>query len=405
MRASSVARGTAIFLLALIFVTVPVGVGGQDGDANPYDDVEVDFKNQLFLTGGQSTLYLSVYVDDATSTNITLEIHKYRFLSEEKDLSDVQSAPRFNKTGNYVQSFENENEIEAKVDVSDDTEWGFYAVRYTVNYTTNQGPGFLWSKGYLSGHLPTAGFTVVSDFFKNYISMPNLVPDLGDFTTPVIRPRDDGTYNFTVTNRYDATMENVALEIEIYMWATIEEAKELDRVDEPVPVFKKNKESRITETLGNITQGGSNSVRLDISTDKDTLKGTYFVRHKITFTYDGTEYSMKSRGYFTTEQWEGFDYTNLYPQLGVAGIIPDSSFSVKDPVPIWPLAVLIALCVLFGALAVVFYLAEEHGDQYPRLKKSLQYWSGKLEQRRRLMQQRLDELRREVDVPLEDDET
>ena len=63
--------------------------------------------------------------------------------------------------------------------------------------------------------------------------------------------------------------------------------------------------------------------------------------------------------------------------------------------PLWPLATLIVLCVLFGALAVVFYLAEEHGDQYPRLKKGLQYWTGKWEQRKRLLQQRMDELRGE----------
>ena len=148
-----------------------------------------------------------------------------------------------------------------------------------------------------------------------------------------------------------------------------------------------------------------------IGTEDDTLKGTYFVRHKITFTYlpegDSLQqgFAMLSRGYYSSEQWEGFDYSNLYYQLdGSSGIIPDSSFSVKDPVPLWPLAALIGLCVLFGALAVVFYLAEEHGEQYPRLKKALQYWSGKFEQRRRLMQQRLDELRGEVDVPLDDDE-
>jgi len=133
--------------------------------------------------------------------------------------------------------------------------------------------------------------------------------------------------------------------------------------------------------ISSIEPGASVPVMLTITTSGDTDKGTYFVRHHIVFTYNDTEFEMSSRGYFTWDQWEGFDYSNLYYQLdGSAGIVPDSSFSVKDPVPLWPLATLITLCVLFGALAVVFYLAEEHGDQYPRLKKGLQYWTGRWEQ-------------------------
>ncbi len=305
--------------------------------------------------------------------------------------------------------------------IYDDSWEGYYRVRVKLSWgnKTARSRGYYHPNGWedaienvRNGQEPgganylvsEVGFTVVSKYF-NYISQPNKVPDLGNFTTPVIKPGDSGTYNFTVSNRYDKTITNVSIEIEFYMWATIEEAEAIYRIDGPPPRIKGTKQTLKSIDLPDIPKDGSESVIIHITTEKDTPKGTYFVRHRIIFDYDGRTFEMASRGYFTTEQWEGFDYTNLYPQLGVAGIIPDSSFSVKDPVPIWPLAVLIALCVLFGALAVVFYLAEEHGDQYPRLKKSLQYWSGKLEQRRRLLQQRLDELRREVDVPLEDDES
>jgi hypothetical protein len=246
------------------------------------------------------------------------------------------------------------------------------------------------------------GFSVVPRHY-NTVRTPNLVPELSDFTTPVIRPGDSGTYNFTVRNRYNVTITDVRVEVSVYMWATIEEARELSKVKDPVPRLEGGGTS-VTREFDEIAPKASVPVRVEITTTDDTLKGTYFVRHRVTFTYEGEAFRMDSRGYFTSEQWEGFDYSNLHYQLGTAGVVPDSSFSVKDPVPLWPLATLVALCVLFGGLAVAFYLAEEHGERHPRLKKALQYWTGKLEQRRRLVKQRLDELRRELDVPLEDDE-
>ena len=251
-----------------------------------------------------------------------------------------------------------------------------------------------------------AGFTVVPEHF-DYISLPNKVPDFGNFTTPVIRPGDTGTYNFTVTNRYNLTITDVFVTVEFYMWATIDDAKPIEDLDGPVPVIKGIGEPGDRVSLGSIDTGSSRPIRLDIATEDDTPKGTYFVRHRIEFEYDEVAFVMESRGYFTWDQWEGFDYTNLYYQLGTAGIVPDSSFSVKDPVPLWPLATLIVLCILLGTLAVVFYLAEEHGDQYPRLKKGLQYWSGKYQQRKRLMQQRLEDIRADQEVadePLDGDD-
>jgi hypothetical protein len=195
------------------------------------------------------------------------------------------------------------------------------------------------------------------------------------------------------------------------MWATIEESKAIERIDEPLPYFEATGGQAWEDDKGDVEPGDRIEVRLVIKTDDDTLKGTYFVRHKITFTYlpEGKSlrqgFVMSSRGHYSKEQWEGFDYTNLYYQLDrSAGIIPDSSFSVKDPVPKWPLMTLIFLCAFFGTLAVVFYLAEEHGDKYPNLKRGLQYFSGRWEQRKRLMQARIEELRGEEDIPLGDED-
>ena len=66
--------------------------------------------------------------------------------------------------------------------------------------------------------------------------------------------------------------------------------------------------------------------------------------------------------------------------LEIDGIIPDSSFGVKKPIPKWPLYILITLTVLFASLSVIFSL--EEGGTYPKLNKWLQKQRGKLNELR-----------------------
>jgi hypothetical protein len=74
--------------------------------------------------------------------------------------------------------------------------------------------------------------------------------------------------------------------------------------------------------------------------------------------------------------------------LGVDGILVDTSFSVKKPMPMWPLALLIGLTILFLALAVVFYLVEEEKG-HNKLKKVFYPKAGKVQQKKMLLEQDL----------------
>ena len=438
------AISTAVLLLVLALL--PLGTlsdGGIDPrvPADLYDDDEthpvVEFPNATFEVGTDGELDVRVgFVDPATTgirkinVDVALTIYRWGVYGEEKELEDLGTPlPKFRINDTIFEDIWmglieveiNKEPINLPVpDVSVPAEatTGYYRIRVLLefDYDDAQSMGYFTAQGWADnidrvrrGEEPIgtdwivseAGFTVVPVHFE-YISQPNKVPDFGNFTTPVIRPGDSGTYNFTVTNRYNLTITDVFVTVEFYMWATIDDAKPIEDLDGPVPVIKGIGEPGDRVSLGRIDPGSSKPVRLDIATEEDTPKGTYFVRHRIEFQYNATAFVMESRGFFTWDQWEGFDYTNLYYQLGTAGIVPDSSFSVKDPVPLWPLATLIVLCILLGSLAVVFYLAEEHGDQYPRLKKGLQYWSGKYQQRKRLMKQRLEDIR--ADQEAEDDD-
>ena len=242
------------------------------------------------------------------------------------------------------------------------------------------------------------------------ISAPNRIPDLADFHTPQIVPGASGSYGFSVRNRYNGSLENATLTIEIYKWATLEDAKDIGKVSDPPRISGGTGQGYIAPPFS-LGPNQTASFKISIDTAKQTPQGTYFVKQMMEFTYNGSRLLMKSRGYFSNREWDnatagangsravgGINLTIL----GVDGILPDSSFSVKEPIPLWPLAVLIGLTAFFGALAIVFYLMEEKG--HPLLKKRFYKGAGKLKQARRLTEQELRKLRRGVDVPPRRDE-
>lgn len=242
------------------------------------------------------------------------------------------------------------------------------------------------------------------------VSAPNKIPDLSNFRTPQIVPGESGSYEFTVRNRYNGTLLNASLTIEIYKWATLEEAKDIDKISNPPEIVEGLRQGYTAPTF-HLAPNATFRIKITISTSKSTPQGTYFVRQMMQFDYNGTHLLMKSRGYFTGKEWDGAT-TNVngsrvvgginLTMLGVDGILPDSSFSVKEPIPLWPLALLIGITILFGALALVFYLMEEKG--HPLLKKRFYKGAGKLKQARRLTKQELRKLRRSVEVSMRRDE-
>jgi hypothetical protein len=96
---------------------------------------------------------------------------------------------------------------------------------------------------------------------------------------------------------------------------------------------------------------------------------------------------MVSPGFFTQAQWTAavvppadpcnlpncrghLNVTKLAGFLGVSrldGIIPDSAFGVKEPIPRWPFYGLIALVAVFLMLAFLFWVEENPGT-FPRVE-------------------------------------
>jgi hypothetical protein len=210
-----------------------------------------------------------------------------------------------------------------------------------------------------------------------------------------IPPGQAGVYGFDLRNRYNASMLNITLTIEIYMWATQEEARPAGEVPNP-PRFEASGTRVRTLTFAALAPNSTAGVREPVRAASDTWEGVYFTRHTIEFDYpnftsgpfnlpETRHFVMKSRGHFTQEQFESINYSDLEDSLAalnISGVVPDSSLSIKSPVPLWPLALVVAAAAFTGGLAYASYLADMHPDKYPRLKWQLLRWSGWLRVRR-----------------------
>ena len=236
----------------------------------------------------------------------------------------------------------------------------------------------------------------------DYTSHPGNIPNFHNFETPQLEPGENSFFSFEIQNRYVENITNVSINAEIYHRADIDESESLEKINSGKrPIigencwnYKENDEncsdSLSSDKAGfNIEMIAVNQtiqLKFDINTNDDTIEGTYFVRFSMNYQLNETDRTLQSRGFWDMEQWTNAttNLTDDYPgninldSLNVDGIIPDSSFGIKKPIPKWPLYILITLTVVFAGLSVVFYLEEE--ETYPELNKWLQKMRGKFNQ-------------------------
>lgn len=237
----------------------------------------------------------------------------------------------------------------------------------------------------------------------DYVSHPGNIPDFHNFSTPQLEPGQEGDFSLDVHNRYGYSLDNTVIIAEIYHRADIDESESLDQIssnerpfvretcwnqDEVENCVEAADARKATFNIGTIASNETILLEFEIVSKEDTKEGTYFVRFSMNFDYNSTSRVMQSRGHWSMEQWKNAT-TNVtvgspgninLDVLGVDGIIPDSSFGIKKPIPQWPLYVLITLTLVFAGLSVIFYLEEE--GTYPELNKWLQKQRGKLNQLR-----------------------
>ncbi len=229
---------------------------------------------------------------------------------------------------------------------------------------------------------------------------------LSGFVTPTVAPGEDLRFSFNVSNPYDdpdAVMTDLVLTVGIYRYATQEEAVDVDANFSRPPTFD-DSTTETEVTIGHLDVDDTSTVRLTIHTDKDTPHGsyfsqsTYFVRFSLSFHFEDndTQVELRSRGCFSEEEWDtlvsfepGDDIVNItyLHSLGIDGLLPDSSFGIKIPIPRWPLALLVGGCGFVSFLALYYFVLDNPG-KYPRLEKRFYQLRGKLNQLRSKLENR-----------------
>ena len=236
----------------------------------------------------------------------------------------------------------------------------------------------------------------------DYTSHPGNIPNFHNFETPQLEPGQNSFFSFEIQNRYVENITNVSINAEIYHRADIDESESLEKINSGKrPIIEKNcwnykedsencsdslRPDKAGFDIGIIAVNQTIQLKFDINTNDDTIEGTYFVRFSMDYQLNETDRVLQSRGFWDMEQWTNAttNLTDNYPgninldSLNVDGIIPDSSFGIKNPIPKWPLYILITLTIVFAGLSVIFYLEEE--ETYPELNKWLQKMRGKFNQ-------------------------
>lgn len=213
--------------------------------------------------------------------------------------------------------------------------------------------------------------------------------------SPELAPGESGRFEFYFNSTYSEPMINVALTVGIYRYATIEESV---AVNSSWPyAYPKIAESGTRDwswTGGLVAPGNFALLNFTVLTAADSRdmphgsifsQASYFVRFSLVFegNVSGTltPFHFASRGYFTDAQWNFATSANAtnpctppscrgnvnLTDLGVDGLLPDSAFGVKEPIPRWPFYLLIVLAAFFLVLAFLFWVEENPGS-YPRIE-------------------------------------
>jgi len=229
---------------------------------------------------------------------------------------------------------------------------------------------------------------------------------MSDFVTPTVRPGQTAIFGFNITNPYgnaSYVMSDLSLTMGVYRYSTQEETRNVTHSFRDPPMID-GVGIEVTRHLEDLYDGQTMRMRFEIHTKEKTPHGsyfsqsTYFIRFKMTFHFPGnsTQVLLQSRGYFTDEQWhemvsfdanESIVNTTYMKSLGVDGLLPDSSFGIKVPIPRWPLGVLV-FGIAASSFMALYYFVMDNPGKYPRLEKRFYYLRGKLRELRSQLEDR-----------------
>ena len=217
------------------------------------------------------------------------------------------------------------------------------------------------------------------DDWKN----PEIINKIISITkTPSIAPGDTGLLSMNISNHFDESenveMRNISIIATPYMLVLPNVVLNWSEVKEPPIVVNKSTGSNEV-IIERLTSGESREIEWEVRTTTGISNGgwlsdaVYFVRLTLSFTYynnsNNSQFyvSYASRGAFSNQQWNaiydpsnhsdtgGIDLVYL-KTFGYDGIIPDTSFTIREEIPWWPIILFTFLTMIFFIIGLYIYL-------------------------------------------------
>ncbi len=188
---------------------------------------------------------------------------------------------------------------------------------------------------------------------------------LSNLSGPDLAPGGQGTLSFQVADPPTfAPMTAVTLSLEVYALNSFpgNATSSIASAGTPVLLAASSSGTSVNLSLPSLSQGSHYDGSVGVATASDTPTGTFAVRTALSFTANGTDYRLRSRGWFSASLWaaatelpNGSVAVNL-TTLGVSGVTAETAIYVSSSNWDWALGLTLgAALVLVGAGAFVYF--------------------------------------------------
>lgn len=188
--------------------------------------------------------------------------------------------------------------------------------------------------------------------------------------TPDIIPGSSGTIELYIQNPFSLEMRNITLQLHIYAFIQKGRITYLQSIKPQArPVFSNGLDT-IWVNITSLLPSQSAYLNVTVRTHAYTMHGSFFspgsygVSSILSFIRGGHVLRYASPGVFNSSTWarilymqngtEHLNYT-LLESLGYSGLVPDSSFGVDSPSPLYLIYISVLLSAAFAAIAYISY--------------------------------------------------
>ena len=187
---------------------------------------------------------------------------------------------------------------------------------------------------------------------------------LGNLSVPALAPGQSASLTFTVGDPLPTALSDAALTFEVYAFNGFPGNATGPVVVAGAPVLSNatTSGSSVGVVIGGLAAGGVVHGSVGVATASTTPSGAFAVRSALSFSSNGTEYRLESRGWFNASTWadatelpNGSATLNL-TVLGVSGVSPETAIVVSaSSFPTILAGVLVAAAVLVGVGAWIYF--------------------------------------------------